>query len=186
MPAYYVFLDFCQEASKFVCDWLPLILGDSPFYLWYTLNFMEFKSVYCGYYLLVKHCFILWSCVEEIWTLFFLFKILFIYRGGAGGRKSKRNIDVQEIHWCVASHMPPTGDLAGNPCMCPDWESNWWPFGSQASTQSTEPHQPGLNPFLKHSLKNAFIFIIFDSYNYVIIFICILQVRKLRLRWWSN
>ena len=24
-----------------------------------------------------------------------------------------------------------------------DWESNWQPFDSQASTQSTEPHQPG-------------------------------------------
>ena len=25
--------------------------------------------------------------------------------------------------------------------MCPDWESNQWPFGSQASAQSTKPHQ---------------------------------------------
>ena len=25
-----------------------------------------------------------------------------------------------------------------------DWESNQQPFGSQASVQSTEPHQPGL------------------------------------------
>ena len=37
----------------------------------------------------------------------------------------------------------PTGDLACNPGMCPNWESNWQPFGSQAGTQSTEPHQPG-------------------------------------------
>ena len=29
--------------------------------------------------------------------------------------------------------------------MCPDWESNQWPFGSQAGAQSTEPHQPGHN-----------------------------------------
>ena len=43
----------------------------------------------------------------------------------------------------VASHTPPTGDLACNPGMCPDWESNWQPFGSQVSAQSTEPHQPG-------------------------------------------
>ena len=35
----------------------------------------------------------------------------------------------------------PTGD----PGMCPDWESNWQPFGSQVDTQSTEPHQPGLD-----------------------------------------
>ena len=40
--------------------------------------------------------------------------------------------------------MPPTGDLAHNPGMGPDWESNQWPFGLQASTQPTEPHQPGL------------------------------------------
>ena len=45
---------------------------------------------------------------------------------------------------CGVSHAPPTGHLARNPGMCPDWESNQQPFGSQASTQSTEPHQPGL------------------------------------------
>ena len=44
----------------------------------------------------------------------------------------------------VAYHGLPTGDLARNPGMCPDWESNQWPFGLQASAQSTEPHQPGL------------------------------------------
>ena len=27
--------------------------------------------------------------------------------------------------------------------MCPDWESNYRLLGSQAGTQSTEPHQPG-------------------------------------------
>ena len=30
-----------------------------------------------------------------------------------------------EQHQCVvASHAPPTGDLARNPGMCPDWDSN--------------------------------------------------------------
>ena len=43
----------------------------------------------------------------------------------------------------IASCVPPTGDLAYNPGLCPDWESNHQPFGSQAMTQSTEPHQPG-------------------------------------------
>ena len=38
---------------------------------------------------------------------------------------------------------PPIGDLACSPGMCPDWEPNQQPFGSQAGTQSTEPHQPG-------------------------------------------
>ena len=35
------------------------------------------------------------------------------------------------------------GNLAHNLVMCSDWESNQEPFGSQASTQSTEPYQPG-------------------------------------------
>ena len=43
----------------------------------------------------------------------------------------------------VASHALPTGDLACNPGLCPDWESNPQPFGSQAGAQSTEPHQRG-------------------------------------------
>ena len=41
----------------------------------------------------------------------------------------------------IASRISPAGDLARNPGMCPDWESNLRPFGLQASTQSTEPHQ---------------------------------------------
>ena len=52
-----------------------------------------------------------------------------------------------EKHQCVvASCAPPTGDLASNPGMYPDWESNQQPLGLQASTQAIEPHQPG--PFL--------------------------------------
>ena len=43
----------------------------------------------------------------------------------------------------VASHAPPTRELAHSPGMCPEWESYQQPFSSQASTQSTEPHQPG-------------------------------------------
>ena len=40
------------------------------------------------------------------------------------------------------SHAPYWGP-GSKPGMSPDWESNWQPFGSQAGTQSTEPHQPG-------------------------------------------
>ena len=47
----------------------------------------------------------------------------------------------------VAFRMCPTGDLAHNPGVCPDWESNMRPFSSQASTQSTEPHQAGQDLF---------------------------------------
>ena len=55
----------------------------------------------------------------------------------------------EEKHLCVvASQVPPTGDLACNPGMCTDWESNWRPFSLQARAQFTEPHQPGLFCFV--------------------------------------
>ena len=40
---------------------------------------------------------------------------------------------------------PPTGDLAHNSGMCPDWESNRRLFGSQSGAPSSEPQQPGLH-----------------------------------------
>ena len=44
-----------------------------------------------------------------------------------------------KIHRAVVSRTPPTGDLADNPGMCPDW------VRSQADTQSAQPHLPGRN-----------------------------------------
>ena len=65
---------------------------------------------------------------------FYLF--YFLEKGREGEREGAK-------HQCVvASHAPPTGDLARNPDMCPDWELNRQPLGSQAGTQSTESHQP--------------------------------------------
>ena len=59
-----------------------------------------------------------------------------------GGREGEK------LQCVVASQVSPTGDLAHNTGMRPDWELNWWPFGLQASTQFTEPHQPGLKVVL--------------------------------------
>ena len=93
--------------------------------------------------------------LEAIFYLFIYLSIylsiyLFIYwqRWREGEREGEK-------HQCVfASYAPPTGDLAHNPGMCPDWESNWRPFGLQAHTQSTELHQPGLEAiFLKFLLN---------------------------------
>ena len=74
-------------------------------------------------------------------NLFLFFKTfiyLFLERGEGREKEGERNINVR-----LPLMRPPTGDLACNPGMCPDWESNWQPFGSQDSTQFTEPHQPG-------------------------------------------
>ena len=77
--------------------------------------------------------------------MYFLFlKILYLFIFREREREGERQ---GEEHQCVvASHAPPTGDLSCNPGMCPDWESNPCPFGLQAGTQSTEPHQPGRAP----------------------------------------
>ena len=65
----------------------------------------------------------------------------FIYLFLERGRERERGGEKHE--YVVASRAPPTGNLACNPGMCPDWEWNWRPFGSQVRAQSTEPHQPG-------------------------------------------
>ena len=57
------------------------------------------------------------------------------------GRERER--EGEKYQCVVVSHVPAAGDLASNPGMCPDWDLNWWPFGSQPSIQSTETYQPG-------------------------------------------
>ena len=86
---------------------------------------------------------------------------LFIFREGK--RERKRG----EKHQCVvASHTPPNGDLAHNPSMCPDWESNWRTFGSQTGTQSTEHNIQGLIPALLYAMSlSPFVFTVL-SYQF--------------------
>ena len=81
-------------------------------------------------------------------SLFCIFKIYFLERrkGREQGReKEEKTMDVGEKHLWVASCTPLTRDLVHNPGVCPDQESNWRPFGSQAHVQSTELQQPGQN-----------------------------------------
>ena len=56
---------------------------------------------------------------SKLFLLFFKdFIYLFLERGRVGEREGEK-------HQCVvASHVAPTGDLARNPGMWPDWESN--------------------------------------------------------------
>ena len=124
------------------------------------------------------------GCVSNYWLVIpgnwkgqlsnFFFLILFIFRGG--GRKGERE---GQKHQCmVASHMPPTGDLACNPGICPNWELNLWPFDSQAHTQSTEPHQPGLPIFYTFELFDFTQTYIFLKICDCIAFFCIHYVLK--------
>ena len=77
------------------------------------------------------------SLLQPVWFFFLRFYVLFLERGKEGTREGVK-------HQCVvASSVPPTGNMAYNPGMCPDWESNWQRFSSQAYAQSTVLHQPG-------------------------------------------
>ena len=67
-----------------------------------------------------------------------MFTYLFLERGEGKEKERERETSI-----CGCLSHTPYRDLARNPGMYPDWESNQQPFGSQASTQSTEPHQPG-------------------------------------------
>ena len=61
-------------------------------------------------------------------VLIYLFLKDFIYiclERGKGREKEREREREGEKHQCVvASNIPPTGDLARNPGMCPDWESD--------------------------------------------------------------
>ena len=46
------------------------------------------------------------------------------------------------IDWLSLTHLQ-AGTWPATQACALDWEWNWWPLGSQASTQSPELHQPG-------------------------------------------
>ena len=129
----------------------------------YKCNFVDRFLFLLQTILLIKACFYLFSGnsrslkpLNSIYPLLdfsdisvmFFFKtlfILFLERGREG-----------EKHECVvAPGAPPTGDLAYNPGMCPDWESNQQPFGSQV----------GINP-LSHTSQG--LCHVFKNFTYIL------------------
>ena len=93
--------------------------------------------------ILYKDSHVVWIMTD--FSFFFKDFVYFIFR--QRGRKGER-----EKHQCVvASHVPLTGDLACNPGICPDWESNQWPFGLQPTL--------GHNKFFFLSNGYAFYFV---------------------------
>ena len=135
----------CEMAQKQWLDQLCLMLAltcFSPIFIFQLLFFVTISDPQCVFLVFSRSWFLM------LWLRISIFLKNFIYlllERGEGRKKEKgRNINVWEMHGSVAPHTPPAGDLACNPGMCPDWESNQQTFSSQASAQSTEPHhQPG-------------------------------------------
>ena len=78
---------------------------------------------------------------------FFLFFKDLIYSFLERGKEGER--EGEKYQCVVTSRAPCTEDLACNPGMCPDWESNWQPFGSQ----------PTLNPLSYTSQDSKIVFL---------------------------
>ena len=127
--------------------------------IWTNFDHYFFRNFFCALPLHLWHlqAHIYWAMLKV--CLFFLKYFTYLERGE--GR------DVWEIHGSVASCKPPTVGLAHNPGIFPDLQSNQWPFGSQASTLSTKPHQPG-RALLKfvHSIMTLY------SFFFSLFFLC--------------
>ena len=65
--------------------------------------------------------------------------IYLFFREGKGGRKRRGETSMCD---CLL-HTPLLGTWSATQACALDWDLNQWPFDLQASTQSTEPHQPG-------------------------------------------
>ena len=76
--------------------------------------------------------------LEEKYVLSLFCMILFVFREGKGGEKRKRNMDTHQLPLAISQL-----GLHRGPRHVPWHGMNWWPFSSQAGTQSTEPHQLG-------------------------------------------
>ena len=121
---------------------------------------------------------ILPSVLAFLVTSFILSFYLFMFRprGRVGEREGEKH------QYVVASHVPPIGDLARNPGMCPDWELNQRPFGLQASTQSTDPHQPGLVTSFELSFSSSILILTNISFTLSFLFLIVAQARLVLLR----
>ena len=83
-------------------------------------------------------------------SFFFLRFYLFVFREGKGKKKRRG-----ETSMCSClMHAPLLGTWPTIKACALDWEWNRGPFGLQADTQSTEPHQPQLQSIFNVSLTH--------------------------------
>ena len=114
---------------------------DECFFFNYLVVGLQYSLIFWQFWLFFIFKFVVFLLVVQGGTVYLptlpsLLEVkdfyLFIFRKGKGGRKRGRELYNTSLCGCL-SHAP-TGDLASNPSMCPDWESNWQPFGLQSYT----------------------------------------------------
>ena len=128
---------------------LFLILFGVCWYIWMhrLMFFHQFWEVCDHYFFVGLFMFIFIPFSPSMHTQGFLdqrqisfFFLDFIYLFLERGERRKRGRETSKFGCLLCA---PYWGLACNPGMYPDWELNWLPFGSQAGTESTEPHQLG-------------------------------------------
>ena len=98
----YLFNDMCAKKI----EWKATYQGPISEYLWLL-------ELY--FYFVLKRFLI------SNFLLLLLKDFIYLFLKSSEGREKEREGNNQCV---VACHVPPTGDLAHNPGMCPDWELN--------------------------------------------------------------
>ena len=74
-----------------------------------------------------------WEWLVQLPGYFILFRLRFLFifreRRREGEREGEKHRCARRTFIGCLSHIP-SGELAWNPSVCPDWESNQWPFSS--------------------------------------------------------
>ena len=92
------------------------------------------------------------SFIYIFFFLLIMFCVFFLEKWEGEEREKARNINMREEHWLVAFQMYPDWDQTHNLGMCPDWESNLWPIGSQDDAQPSHTSQGVFCKFQRTSL----------------------------------
>ena len=115
-------------------------------FCWDTPYFIVYFSFACCFYNSFLSNSL--SCkIKVVITFLNVFMYLFLEREEGREEYRERNINM----WLPLT-CPPSGDLACNPGMCPDWELNWQPFGSQPKLNPLSHTSQGCK-ILKHTKK---------------------------------
>ena len=96
-----------------------------------------------------------------------------------------------ETPMCGCLSHAPTGDLAHNPGICPDWKSNWRPFGSHRLVQNPLSHtSQGHLLFIVNSLSLCFLTCTMDCCLLPLLSVswsCSLHhMRRVTMKWFYN